>query len=168
MANVSVSTGGSGPVIRIRFERKNKEKFDFTYRAFKSFDGQGVSVGIHPDKNRRKEGGLTNTEVAIIHEYGDKKNPERSFVRRTLARRAPARLALNKLFMDGVPDVLRGKMTAKQLNEDMGKMMVAAVRKTIDNDVPPPNRPSTVRQKGNALTLRETFQMYNALDYKVR
>lgn len=154
--------------MRIRFERKNKAKFDFTYRAFKSFNGQGVSVGIHPEKNARKEGGLTNTEVAIIQEYGDRNNPARSFMRRTLSWRAPARLQLNKMFRDGVPQVLRGSMTARQLNDDMGKMMVAAVKQTIMSDVPPPNKPSTVRQKGNSLTLRETWQMYNAIDYKAK
>lgn len=155
-------------MFRIRFERRNKEKFDFTYRAYKSFNGQGVSVGIHPDKNKRKEGGITNTEIAIIHEYGNKHNPERSFVRRTLARRAPARLRINDMFRAGVPDVLRGKMTARQLNADIGQMMVDEIRKTIDSDVPPPNKPSTVKRKGHGLTLRETWQMYNAIDYKAK
>lgn len=155
-------------MIRIRFERRDKAKFDFTYRAYKSFDGQGVSVGIHPDKNRRKEGGITNTEIAIIHEYGDRNNPERSFMRRSLARRAPARLRINEMFRAGVPDVLRGKLTARGLNDDIGKMMVDAVRQTIDSTVPPPNKPSTVKQKGHGLTLRETWQMYNAIDYKPR
>lgn len=155
-------------MFRVRFERRDKAKFDFTYRAYKSFNGQGVTVGIHPDKNQRKEGGLTNTEVAIINEYGDKNTPARSFMRRTLSWRAPARLEINKIFKESVPLVLRGQMTARQVNVQLGEMMVAAVRKTIDSDVPPPNKPSTVRQKGHGLTLRETWQMYNALDYKVK
>lgn len=154
--------------MRIRFERRNKKKFDFTYRAYKSFNNQGVSVGIHPDKNQRKEGGLTNTEIAIINEYGDRNTPARNFVRRSLSWRAPARLELNMVLRTSIPKVLSGEITARDVNVQMGKLMVSAIRHTIDNDVPPANSASTVRQKGHGATLRETWQMYNALDYKVR
>lgn len=155
-------------MIRIRFERRNKEKFEYTYRAYKSFNGQGVTVGIHPDKNTRSEGGLTNTEIAIIHEFGDKHNPERSFLRKTLSRRAPARLAINALFRSAIPAVLRGETTASAVNDRVGQLMTDAVKKTIRSGVKPANRPSTVRAKGHGLTLRASWQLYNAIDYKAK
>lgn len=155
-------------MIRIRFERRNKEKFEYTYRAYKSFDGQGVTVGIHPDNDPRIGGGLTNTQIAVIHEFGDGHNPERSFLRKTLARRAPARLEINTIFRAGVKAVLRGDSTADAVNNEVGKMMADAVRRTIDAGVKPANRPSTVKRKGHGLTLRETWQMYNAIDYRTK
>lgn len=155
-------------MIRIRFERRDKKKFEYTYRAYKSFNGQGVTVGIHPDKNSRKEGGLTNTQVAIIHEFGDRHNPERSFLRKTLSRRAPARLAINEKFRKDIKAVLRGDKTASQVNAEVGQMMTDAVKKTIRSGVKPANRPSTVKQKGHGLTLRESWQMYNAIDFKAK
>ncbi|EBY8042329.1 tail protein [Salmonella phage SPLA2] len=156
-------------MIRIRLYRRDKQKFEFTYRAFKSFEGQGVSVGVHPEHNRRvnPRDRITNAELAMVHEYGLNGLPERSFLRSAVGGRGKGRQAINKAFRDNVPAVLRGSMTAHELNDRIGRMLVDAVHDRMDSDVPPPNTELTEERKRGPGTLRESMQLYDSIGYKV-
>lgn len=156
-------------MFRIRLERRDKQKFEFTYRAFKSFNGQGVTVGVHPDKNRRSDpkDGIGNAELAMVHEYGLNNVPERSFLRSAVGGRGKGRRAINRAFKEGVPAVLRGDMTAEQLNDQIGQMLVEAVRARMRENIPPPLKPETERKKTGPGTLRESMELYESIGYKV-
>lgn len=156
-------------MITIRLIRRDKEKFEFTYRAYKSFDGQGVTVGVHPDKNRRQDprDRIGNAELAMVHEYGLNGLPERSFLRGALAAKGTGRAHVNKVFREDLPRVLRGHMTAADLNDRIGRLLVDAVHDRMDSDVPPPNTELTEERKRGPGTLRESLQMYDSIGYKV-
>lgn len=151
--------------IKMTLRRTNPNAFKWLYKVSQEvakLNKGGVTVGIHPEDDMRDDG-KSNSTIAAIHEFGD-----RPFFRPTLARQAPARLKINAIYREGLQQALRGQGTVKAVQIRAGKMMVAALKDTIDRGVPPPNAPSTIRKKGHGRTLRDTLQMRDALKYKVK
>lgn len=92
--------------------------------------------------------GLTNAELAAIHEFGsaDGRIPERSFLRSTFNANMPVYLQNLATLLERV---FSGKMTVEKAFNIMGAKISTDVKKYITTGagVPPPNAPSTLARK---------------------
>lgn len=127
-----------------------------------------VRVGIFVDEStggQARDGGLTNVEVAAIHEFGAPEAgiPERSFIRSTFsAQRAKYGGMLKKL----LPRVLEGKLEARAMFDLIGQQIVSDINHKVRVEgVPPPLKPETIARKGSSRALIDTVRMLAALTY---
>jgi hypothetical protein len=113
--------------------------------------GAHVKVGVlegHGTGSELREGGLTNAQLAAVHEFGsaDGKIPERSFIRSTFdANRETYRENLKELLVK----VVDGKLTVEKAFSVLGLKIATDIKKRITTGagIPPPNAPSTVARK---------------------
>lgn len=107
----------------------------------------GVLEGVGTGSDKR-EGGVTNAELAAIHEFGtaDGHIPERSFLRSTFNLNMPAYLQNLRTLLT---KVLAGEITVEKVFNVMGARISTDVKKYITTGagVPPPNAPSTLARK---------------------
>lgn len=111
--------------------------------------GDNERGGLHKtNPNTGKAEPLTVAEIAVVNEFGDEAGhiPSRSFVRSTFDR-------MREELADDAAKLLiqisDGKMTVEQALNILGLKLATAIRHTIVDGagVPPPNAPSTARQK---------------------
>ncbi len=130
-------------------------------------DGRVASVGVQGEQALADHDGLTNAELAAIHEYGtqDGTIPERSFLRSTEADEEDwisgelAKIAKEKVFKGKDPE---GSILL------MGEGFKAKVIKKIKAGLEPPLADSTVAARGGSDTpLWDTGQLVNALSAEV-
>ncbi len=114
--------------------------------------------------------GMTNAELALIHELGsrDGRIPERSFVRRTL--RDPAfRSELAALQSRLFAAVLLGKMDRDRALGLLGAWAAGKIQRTIvDDQVRPEDSPATIARKGTDVPLIESGQLAGAIGFEIR
>lgn len=127
-----------------------------------------VRVGIFANEGsggQTHDGGLTNVEIAAVHEFGAPEAgiPERSFIRSTFsAQRAKYGAILKKL----LPRVVEGKLEVRAMFDLIGQQIVADInRKVRVEGVPPPLKPETIARKGSSRALIDTARMIGALTY---
>lgn len=109
---------------------------------------------------------VSNAELAVIHEFGTDKIPERSFMRSTFdAKRDTYEALVEKM----APQVIDGKMKLKRLLSLVGMKMTADIKHAVKSGagIPPPLQPETVKRKGSSRALVDTAQMINALTWDV-
>lgn len=114
------------------------------------------------------EGGLTNLELAGIHEYGSPSRgiPERAPVRRTFEAR---RGDLAKLAGRLGKEIVRGKMKAEQALGLLGARFAADVKGFIaSGSATPENAPATVARKGSSTPLVDTGRLLGSITWAVR
>ena len=116
----------------------------------------GSERGIAVYASANEYGALIRRKKAVI------KIPERPFIRSTL----DDDRTQDKAFTNIARLLLRGAK-AKQLLDGLGSELVAAIRRKIASNVPPPNAPSTLRSKGSATTLIDQGAMKAAIAYVV-
>lgn len=129
-------------------------------------DAPVVAVGIqgsHAAAPKAGEG-LTTADVAAINEFG-MGVPERPFMRQTFEQR---RGDLQKLGRGLGKRILDGQMDVERALKVVGVAAVGYVRATIDSGVPPPNAPSTIKQKGSSKQLIDTGQLKGSITAEVR
>jgi len=138
---------------------------DFGYRDFfrtmRSGIGIQVQVGVHEDGG--KPGRPDVAKLAVWHEFGTSKVPERSFLRSTLDEN---RSKYATLLQAATQKALFG---AKTLNgfKRLGHRIVFDVQRKISRRIPPPNAQSTIDAKGSDIPLIDTGGLHTAIDYKV-
>jgi len=88
--------------------------------------------------------------------------PERSFLRSSVDDKGNR----DKTFRDAARFFDLG-INPLKVYESMGETMVGFVKRKINSNVGPKNKPSTIRRKGSAGTLRDTKDMAKAIDYQV-
>ncbi len=128
--------------------------------------GPAVGVGVQAAEAKADHNGITNAELAAVHEFGKGNVPERSFLRST--------------FDENLKDYDRelesiAKRTydgSTRLEGDLlllGESMRSDVIQKIRSSIPPPLKPETVaRKKGETTPLIDTGQLINALSVEVR
>ena len=108
------------------------------------------------------------TTIAAVHEYGTRTVPKRPFLSGTIRAN---RQKYNRIMREKLPQLVkRGWVTnvAGALNE-LGKIIVADVRKSILRGIPPPLKPETVARKRKEglqrprTALYATGALYNAI-----
>lgn len=126
-----------------------------------------VKVGVLGEgpKNRPRDAGPSNVELAIWHEYGTRTAPERSFLRSTMKRNA---VAYATFLGANIHLVIQQKRKLEQLLNALGAKAAADVKNTIRLGIPPPNSPETIRRKGSSKPLIDTGQLVNSITWIVQ
>ena len=113
--------------------------------------------------------GLTNGELALIHELGNPRTglPARSFVRRTLENpRVRAELARMQAMLVG--QAIEGRISRDEALTQIGEYLAGEIRKTIlEDQVRPELAPATVAAKGSEVPLLETHQLVEAVGFEI-
>lgn len=118
--------------------------------------------------DEHSESGMTNAEIAFVHEYGSRDGviPERSFIRSTFVTRKAAELRAmlakcgKAMFQKGLP--LKTALGA------LGAWGAAEVKNTItQTDIPPPLEPATIAAKGSSKPLVDTGQLLGSITWDV-
>ena len=124
-----------------------------------------VQVGIFGDEAAEDRGGITNVQVAAIHEFGLPPMPERSFLRATFDMKAReiAQLAKNLRWR-----VFVGTMSNAKALGLLGAFVKGEVQKRMSRGIPPPLDPATIRRKGSSVPLIDTGQLRGSINYEVK
>lgn len=104
-------------------------------------------------------------EYAAYNEFGTEKIPERSFMRTAFDENLPA---IKKDMDNRYAQMLAGQVTARQALGLIGLRNQDFIKTKIDTNIPPPNAPATIEQKGSSHTLIDTGAMKNSIHYIVR
>lgn len=104
-------------------------------------------------------------DIGMMHEYGTKDIPQRSWMRQTFALRRANLIALQARIAAGI---MAGTMNPKTAMGLLGAYMSGAIKATITSDGNfAPLAPATIRAKGSSKPLIETGSMVGAITWKV-
>ncbi|OGU55480.1 MAG: hypothetical protein A2V66_11950 [Ignavibacteria bacterium RBG_13_36_8] len=121
-----------------------------------TLDKSYVKVGYPAeDKEERKEFNLTNTELAMFHEFGTKRLPPRPFVRLSFDN---ARVKINTFVNKTIDKIITNKMNVSTGLDHLGlfgKNIIQAFFPLIQ----PPLKPLTIARKGSSKPLIDTGQL---------
>jgi hypothetical protein len=160
-----------------------------------SFKHMSVKIGIQDDAEAEADG-TPMVLVGAVNEFGthDGRIPERSWLRSTAdEKREKWNLGISnglKTIIDQLHGVSSGEKVltaavhgttlsslltasvgagakARHLLKLVGEAAKADIQAKIRSNVPPPNAPSTIAQKGSSKTLIDTGAMLRSIDYKV-
>lgn len=123
---------------------------------------KGARAGYIHDK--RYPNGLSLVQNALIQEFGTEHIPPRPFLRNTIKRNEKKWANFLKEYFNANMD---GHMTLKMIALNIALMMQGDIQKSILSNTPPPNKPSTIRQKGSSKTLIDTGLLLNSVQSEV-
>lgn len=126
-----------------------------------------VAVGVLGQEAAASRGGITNVEVATIHEFGspDAGIPERSFIRAGVDEN---RITIAKTQVKVAEAYVRGKIDADQALSLIGERVRGLIQKRISSNIPPALKPATIARKGSSVALIDTGQLRQSITYEVR
>lgn len=137
--------------------------------------GYQLKIGVVGEKAAEPHAdntGITTGEIAIINEFGtlDGHVPARPFVKSTFQK---SQAGLVKELADGLRLMLTSGVKVRAALVRAGKYGANEIKKTIRSSVPPPNAPSTLRQKAkrgesgvqSRRTLIDTYKLLKAVGY---
>lgn len=153
--------------------------WEATEKAAKAADtgnpanGPHVLIGVQGKSGQRKHpdpdgtgSGLTNVELATIHEFG-LNVPQRSFIRATIDQYAPA---IGERAGRYLQRWEKNQGDSKELDRGLrllGEYIVGLIKQRIDNHIPPPNSPITIKIKGSATPLIRYGHLKRSITYEV-
>lgn len=128
-------------------------------------NNSGVYVGI-PKGAGQYEDGAPLAVIGAVQEFGsaDGHIPERSFLRVPLWSNQQL---FAKIFTMGLPQVIEGEITLRQLMEQAGARAASVSQEAISEGIAPPNAPSTVARKGSSTPLVDTGRLRQSITYVV-
>jgi phage gpG-like protein len=126
----------------------------------------GVKVGVF-DTGARGADGVTNVQLAAIHEFGapSKGIPETRFLRGTMdANQAKYVKMEERLALQ----VIDGKLEPKAALELLGQQAVADVKaRVVAQTGMPALKPETIKRKGSSKRLIDTGQLLGSITYQL-
>ena len=111
-------------------------------------------------EGKKYPNGLEIAENALIQEYGTDKIPPRPFMRRTIEKHQDEWV---KFLNENFDVELDNNVTLEQIMRKIGAIMAADMKRTIDENLPPPNSPETIKRKGSSHTLIDTGAMRQSI-----
>lgn len=143
-----------------------KFKADEVRKMFKDLEKEfkdgadGAKAGFlsgERHKNEKEKEQPLISDIALYNEFGTENIPPRPFMKKALEK-IQERAA--EVFNSGLDDGL----SLTKVVEQVGEAMKEEIKKSITSNVPPPNKPSTIKQKkGSTGTLRDTGQLLGAV-----
>lgn len=122
----------------------------------------GAKAGYYAGERHKDENGKEQpliSDIALWNEFGvpEKKIPPRPFLRN-------AKKKMNKrahqIITAGLQDEKKLDVIMKEVAQEIRNQIVESIK----SNTPPPNKPSTIRQKhGSTGTLRDTGQLMNSV-----
>lgn len=121
-------------------------------------------IGIFDDGKKHPDSDITMIELAMVHEFGWKFIPERSFIRAGFDKRKSkitnqANLVIEKIIFQ--------QAKAKPAMEVLGQLVVTQLQEYMTELSSPPNAPSTIKQKGSSNPLIDEGHLRQAITYKI-
>lgn len=125
----------------------------------------GVYVGL-PKGTGTYEDGTPIAVIGAVQEFGsaDGRIPERSFLR--VPMRSNQKLFSN-IMKELLPQVIEGKLTMRNMMEQVGARAAAVPQEAISAGIAPGNADSTVEQKGSSTPLVDTGFLRQNITYVV-
>ena len=134
----------------------------------KQINQMQLVVGIPNNENSREESeGITNAELAIIHEFGvpERGIPERSFMRSTASEESNNLGQLSKQVLN---ECLAGNISPYDAYATIGAYFQGKIVEKITDGEFEPNNENTVKRKGSSKPLIDTGQLRASITYEVR
>ena len=130
-------------------------------------DGLAVEAGVNGAEGAAEHGdsGQSVAFIAMVQEFGTEQVPDRPFIRPALA--WDGRSALAGRMAAAAAAVCTGRLTAWGAMQGIGVFSADRIREKLWSQVGPENAPSTVAKKMQGMTLRDSFQMANAIGYQI-
>ena len=135
------------------------------FRGQGAIEADSVDVGFFSTARYPEEhGGERVVEVAARNEFGDRRVPERPFMRNALATIA------NGLLRDLGEEISSGQRIAftREDADRIGAIAAGEIQDEITNLSEPPNAPVTIERKGSSNPLIDSGFMRQSVDWKVR
>ena len=128
--------------------------------------GLSVVVGVTAKSNARSDG-LTNADLAMIHEFGSPAHniPERSVLRKPLINNAEAVANLAK---NAIGKFIAGEMSLETALGYVGEEAKGISKEAVTNGISPALKPATIKHKKSSKPLIDTGQLLNSITYEVR
>lgn len=138
----------------------------------KSLSKVNVFIGVTDDHDERDEGGIGNVALANILENGAPASniPPRPFMKPAIQEMKPE---LREHLKRAAQAMYKDKDKARGTFNYIGRRGVAAIRRKMESNIPPPLRPDTIRRRRKegvrrTNTLIFTRQLWKAISYRVR
>lgn len=128
--------------------------------------GLTLRIGlVGPGASALEDGsGLTLAELGLLHEFGTKDIPERSWLRGTLAAR---RSDIAQLKVRVFRRILAGQVGARAGLEEIGLQIVAWIKAGIVAGIAPALATETILRKGSTKPLIDHGQLINSITFLV-
>lgn len=136
-------------------------------RRIEGIADKHAKVGVVGQAADDDHDGLTNAEIAAVHEFGteDGHIPERSFLRATFRDQRDKLVAMQ---VKACKAILAGKMDARRALELIGAWGAGAVKMFITRGANlAPLAPITIKRKGSTRPLVDTGQLVNSITFVV-
>lgn len=150
---------------KITTKDRGKKQF---FKNVETLETMRLKVGVVGIKAAQKHGdtGLTNAELAAIHEFGvpEKNIPERSFIRAGIDENVAD---LKKVAAFGVKAVASGALSERQALGRLGLVSVAGIQKKFTDGTLEPNKPATIKAKKSSTPLIDTGQLRQSIGFEV-
>lgn len=127
--------------------------------SIREFGGKAIGVGLPKEEQATYPDGTPVETVAMAHEFGTDKLPERPFLRPGLKEALPV-----------AADMIKESQgqDADQTLSQVGLYAASKVQKGIENLSDPPNNDETVKRKGSSNPLIDTGRLRQAITHIVR
>lgn len=146
---------------------KGQEGFDRLRRVLTQYKNAYVTIGVHEGAGEYQSG-ISVVQVALFNEYGTERSPARSFIASTIDDKEAE---INEIRDKAIDAILEGKMDIDKALQMIGFRIQTLIQNKIKSNVPPPNAPSTLKQKAKdgvgSATLIHTGLLLRSITYKV-
>lgn len=115
-------------------------------------------------KNKAYPDGTSVIDVAIKNEYGDGKIPPRPFLRNAIKKNEKKWI---RYFEENFDFNQESPADLESIMQTIAEMMKADIVRSIDENLPPPNSPATIKKKGSSHTLIDTGHMRQSVQSEV-
>lgn len=123
-----------------------------------------LKVGVYGSAAAQDHAGISNGEIAAIHELGLGNNPRRSWLADWLdVARQPILDTFRREFMA----VLRQRQDERRALNRAGAAFVGQIQERIAQGIPPTLAPVTIRRKGSSVPLIDTGQFRRSISHEV-
>lgn len=141
--------------------------FDKGFINFKktmaSLKNSKLEVGLF--KEEGKNDGEYIADYAYANEFGEGNLPSRPFLRTAFDEN---KNDWSDDLSKNLDKAIEGKIDSNTALSLLAERAVDDIKKTISNNLPPPNAESTIRKKSSSKTLIDSGAMRNAINYRVK
>lgn len=143
-------------------------------KLLRDMDGTYIKAGWFEKsgKDDRKDGSMiTNSQLAIIHEYGAKKNGKKVIVERPFVR--PSFDEHQEEYLDQINDAILSSLEAKDKNIFDDKIQKTGLKIKQDQQQKireiqlPALKAATIKRKKSSKPLIDTAELLNSNDYEI-
>lgn len=122
---------------------------------------KGTSIAVGYFKGLLYDNNIPMVQIASWNEFGTETIPPRPFMRNSIRNN---RKKWIKLYRDRI---IRNKLNINRSSNYIANIMVVDVKTSIDKQLNPPNRPSTIEEKKSSHPLIDTGRLNNSLTYEI-